>query len=90
MAKLPSSIIGVDIGRYAFKSVLLQRRGPERLAVTHIGSYVPAETPTDTESLGRCLKALMKDMGYGSREQESNLPAKLAGKKYYPPAKSGS
>jgi putative ATPase len=30
----------------------------------------------------------MKDMGYGKREQESNLPEKLAGKKYYPPAKN--
>lgn len=31
---------------------------------------------------------LMKEMGYGTREQESNLPAKLAGKKYYPPSKA--
>lgn len=31
---------------------------------------------------------LMKEMGYGKREQEANLPEKLAGKHYYPPAKS--
>ena len=29
---------------------------------------------------------LMKDMGYGKREQESNLPQKLAKKRYYPPS----
>lgn len=63
MAKLPNSIIGVDIGRYSFKSVLLQRRGNGRLAITHFGSYVPAEAPMDSDSLGRALKALMKDMG---------------------------
>lgn len=27
---------------------------------------------------------LMKEMGYGKREQESNLPEKLTGKRYYP------
>lgn len=31
---------------------------------------------------------LMKEMGYGKREHESNLPEKLAGRHYYPPAKS--
>ena len=30
---------------------------------------------------------LMKEMGYGSREQESNLPKKLEGRKYYLPSK---
>ncbi|RYD69891.1 MAG: hypothetical protein EOP84_27610, partial [Verrucomicrobiaceae bacterium] len=63
MAKVPTSVIGVDIGRYALKSVLLQRRGPGRLAITHLGSYVPAAPAQDTETLSRHLKALLKDMG---------------------------
>ncbi len=63
MAKAPTSVIGIDIGRYALKSVLLQRRGTGRLAVTHFGSYVPAAPAQDAETLGRNLKALLKDMG---------------------------
>ena len=67
MAKVPSSIIGIDIGRYSLKSVLLQRRAPGRLAITHFGSYVPAAPPNDAESLGRSLKALIKDMGASAK-----------------------
>lgn len=63
MAKVPNSVIGVDIGRYAFKSVVLQRRGPDRLALTHFGSHVPSTPATDAESLSLQLKALFKDMG---------------------------
>ncbi|MHA3770347.1 pilus assembly protein PilM [Verrucomicrobiota bacterium sgz303538] len=63
MAKAPSSVIGVDIGRYALKSVLLQRRGTDQLAITHFGSYVPAAPATDADTLTHYLKALLKDMG---------------------------
>src|SRR6478752_7430153 len=63
MAKVPTSVIGVDIGRYALRSVVLQRRGSGRLAVTHFGSYVPAAPASDAETLCRDLKALMKDTG---------------------------
>ena len=63
MAKAPNSVIGVDIGRFALKSVLLQRKGGNRVAITHYGSHIPAETATDSASLGKQLKALLKDMG---------------------------
>lgn len=67
MAKVPTSVIGVDIGRYALRSVVLQRRGSGRLAVTHFGSYVPAAPASDAETLCRHLKALMKDTGGGAK-----------------------
>ncbi len=63
MAKALKSVIGVDIGRYSLKSVLLERRGKDRIAVTHFGSHVPAEPAHDAESLGQQLKALFRDMG---------------------------
>ncbi len=63
MAKAPNSVIGIDIGRFALKSVLLQRKSGNRIAVTHYGSHIPAEPATDAESLGKNLKALLRDMG---------------------------
>jgi type IV pilus assembly protein PilM len=62
MAKALSSVVGVDIGRYSLKAVLLQRRG-QRLALTHYGTHVPEKISTDSESLAKQLKALMRDLG---------------------------
>jgi len=62
MAKAPNSVVGVDIGRYALKSVLLQRRGG-RVAVTHYGSHIPGEPVENAETLTRHLKALFRDLG---------------------------
>jgi Tfp pilus assembly PilM family ATPase len=67
MAKAPNSVIGVDIGRFALKSVLLQRKGGNRVAITHYGSHIPAEPATDSASLGKQLKALLRDMGGSSK-----------------------
>lgn len=63
MAKAPTSVIGVDIGRFALKSVLLQRKSGNRVAITHYGSHIPAEPATDSQSLAKQLKALIRDMG---------------------------
>src|SRR5215203_5748062 len=67
MAKAPNSVIGVDIGRYALKSVLLQRKSGNRIAVTHYGSHIPAEPAIDAPGLAKQIKALMKDMGGSSK-----------------------
>jgi Tfp pilus assembly PilM family ATPase len=67
MAKSPSSIIGVDIGRYSLKAVLMQRRGAGRFAITHYGSHVPDEPAANPEALTRQIKALMKDLGASGR-----------------------
>ena len=63
MAKAPNSVIGVDLGRYSLKSVLLQKKGGNRYVLTHCASLVvtaPAET---AEALGQQLKGLLKEMG---------------------------
>src|SRR4030095_10869885 len=63
MAKAPTSVIGVDLGRYALKSVLLQRRGADRFSVTHYASRTLAEPIADAEHLSRELRSLFREMG---------------------------
>ena len=62
MAKAPTSVIGVDLGRYALKSVLLQRRGA-RYVVTNYASHVLSEPAETADQLGGELKTLFKNMG---------------------------
>jgi len=63
MAKALTSIIGVDLGRYALKSVLLQRKSASRYVVTHYASQVLSGPVDSADSLGRELKSLFKTMG---------------------------
>ena len=64
MAKTLSSAIGVDLGRYSLKSVLLQKKGGNRYIVTHFASLPVTEAAERTpEMLGNDLKALVKQMG---------------------------
>jgi Tfp pilus assembly PilM family ATPase len=64
MAKTLSSAIGVDLGRYSLKSVLLQKKGANRYVITHFASMPVNESEERTpEALGAQLKALVKHMG---------------------------
>jgi type IV pilus assembly protein PilM len=63
MAKIPTSVIGVDLGRYSLKSVRLQRRGSDRFSITHFASQILNEPLTDAEGLAQKLKVLLKEMG---------------------------
>ena len=63
MAKAPNSVIGVDLGRYSLKSVLLHRKGGNRFVISNFASRVVAEPLDTAEALGRELKVLFKDMG---------------------------
>ena len=67
MAKAPSSVIGIDLGRYALKSVLLQRKGGNRFMVTHYASRPLTEPIESMAHLGRELKATLKEMGGTSK-----------------------
>jgi Tfp pilus assembly PilM family ATPase len=66
MPKPPASAIGLDVGRYALKSVLLQRRG-SRFAVTHFASQPLSAPVENAEHLGRELKTLFRTMGGGAK-----------------------
>jgi Tfp pilus assembly PilM family ATPase len=63
MAKPANSIIGIDLGRHAFKSVLLQRKGEERFVLTNFASRVVPEPPANSDDLAQQVKALLKEMG---------------------------
>lgn len=63
MAKALTSVIGVDLGRYALKSVLLQRKGGNRYVVTHYASQVLSSPVESADALGQELKSLFKSMG---------------------------
>ena len=64
MAKTLSSAIGVDLGRYSLKSVLLQKKGANRYVLTHFASMPVNDAVERTpESMGAQIKALVKHMG---------------------------
>ncbi len=63
MAKAPSSVIGIDLGRYSLKSVLLQRKSGDRFALTHYATHLLPEGVDSADQLGRELKTLLKSMG---------------------------
>jgi len=63
MAKASNSVIGVDLGRYSLKSVLLQRKGGNRFVITNFATRAVVDPIETQEALNRELKALFKDMG---------------------------
>ena len=64
MAKTLSSAIGVDLGRYSLKSVLLQKKGANRYIITHFASMPVDDAVERTpETMGAQIKALVKHMG---------------------------
>lgn len=63
MAKAPTSVIGVDLGRYSLKSVLLQKKGGNRYVLTHFASHVITEPAETADALAHQIKALFKEMG---------------------------
>lgn len=63
MAKAPNSVIGVDLGRYSLKSVLLHRKSGNRFVVSNFASRVVTEPLDTADALSRELKVLFKEMG---------------------------
>ena len=64
MAKTLTSAIGVDLGRYSLKSVVLHRKSGDRFVLTNFASLPldPAAERTP-EMVGSQLKVLVKNMG---------------------------
>lgn len=63
MAKTPTAAIGIDFGRYAMKSVLVQRRGGNRFAVTHFGVTPTTPDSLNGDKLAESVKSLLNQMG---------------------------
>ena len=63
MAKPANSVIGIDLGKHVFKSVLLQRKGDERFALTNYASRTVPDGIATADELAQQLKLLLKDLG---------------------------
>jgi len=63
MAKVPNSVVGIDLGRHAYKSVMLHRRGGGRFQCSHY-AVRPVDGPVETpDQIANQIKLLLKDMG---------------------------
>lgn len=65
--KLPSSIIGVDLGRHSLKSVALQRKGANRFVLSNYAVREMESAPETAAQLAAELQQLFKDMGAGAK-----------------------
>src|SRR5438093_142719 len=67
MAKVPSSIIGVDLGRHTIKAVALQRRGADRIVVNDYAMRVVGDGAQTVEQLSHHLKLLFRELNTGAK-----------------------
>lgn len=63
MARRANSVIGIDLGKHAFKSVLLQRKGEGRFVLTNYASLDVPENLDSAENLGQQVKLLLRELG---------------------------
>ncbi len=63
MAKPANSVIGIDLGKHQFKSVLLQRKGEQRYVLTHFALREVPETIGSAEELTQQIKLMLKELG---------------------------
>jgi Tfp pilus assembly PilM family ATPase len=63
MARRGNSVFGIDLGKYIFKGVLLQRKGDNRFVLTSYASREVPEELSTPEELAQHLKLLLKDIG---------------------------
>jgi Tfp pilus assembly PilM family ATPase len=67
MARRGDSVIGIDLGKHAFKGVTLRRKGDSRFVLTSFASRQVPEEFTSVDELARELKLLLKDLGNGAK-----------------------
>jgi type IV pilus assembly protein PilM len=63
MARRGDSVIGIDLGKHAFKGVTLQRRNDARIVLTSYASREVPEEFTTAEEMAQQIKLLVKDLG---------------------------
>jgi Tfp pilus assembly PilM family ATPase len=67
MAKQAQSVIGIDLGKHNFKSVLLQRKGEHRFVLTNFASHPVPDSLQSADDLAREVKLLLKELGGSAR-----------------------
>src|SRR5213079_2035840 len=63
MAKRGNSVIGIDLGKCAYKAVLLNKKSETRYAMTSFASHEVPEEVTTTDEVAQHIKLLLKDLG---------------------------
>jgi Tfp pilus assembly PilM family ATPase len=63
MARRGNSVIGIDLGKHAFKGVLLQRKGDQRFVLTSYASRQVPEQFNTPDELAQELKHLLREIG---------------------------
>ena len=63
MARRADSVVGIDLGKHAFKAVALRRKSDARLILTNFASRTVAEEFASVDELAHELKALLKELG---------------------------
>ena len=63
MAKQAQSVIGIDLGKHNFKSVLLQRKGEHRFVLTNFASHPVPDSLQSADDLAREVRLLLKELG---------------------------
>lgn len=67
MAKAPTSVVGVDLGRHTFKAVHMQRKGTRTVLSGYASRAIGAEPPATAETMAHHLKLLFRDLGTAGR-----------------------
>ncbi|MDQ6622647.1 MAG: pilus assembly protein PilM [Verrucomicrobiota bacterium] len=63
MARRGNTVIGIDLGKHAFKGVHLQRKGDARFVLTNYASHEVPEDMKTPEDIAQNLKVLLKELG---------------------------
>ena len=63
MAKRGNSVIGIDLGKRAYKAVLLNKKSETRYALTSFASHEVPEEVTTADDVAQHIKQLLKDLG---------------------------
>jgi Tfp pilus assembly PilM family ATPase len=63
MARRGDSVIGLDLGKHAFKGVALRRKGDSRFVLTNFALRRVPEEFASVDEMARELKLLVKDLG---------------------------
>ena len=63
MAKRGNSVIGIDLGKRAYKAVLLNKKSDTRYALTSFASHEVPEEVTTADDVAQHIKQLLKDLG---------------------------
>ena len=68
MGKRGDSVVGIDLGKHAFKAVTLRRKSDFRLVLTNFAFREVPETFASAQALAEELKPLLRDLGNGAKD----------------------